>query len=205
MKKLWIALCLLTFVPATGSAQVENTLIGPGFESGGFGAPVIKMGDMYGRFSVLLGGRGGWVINRTLMIGGGGYGLVSSIWGDVYDQYDRPGQLRFGYGGLDMELMIRDTDMVHLTLQGLIGGGGVGWRFDPVHPMTWDAVFVAEPGANLELNVLPFMRITAGATYRWVQDVQLLGLTNEDMSGWTGTLMFKFGRWGNPPPRRMRD
>jgi hypothetical protein len=201
MRKFAIGLVLLAFLPAGLAAQGGRTLVGPEMESGGFGGFATKFTSMRGDFAVLLGGRGGWIINRTLVLGGGGYGLVSDIWTDVYDQYNRPGKLRMGYGGLDLEVLLRSDDLVHLTLQGLIGGGGVTYRFDSVHPSSWDAVFVAEPGVNLELNVTHFMRISAGGSYRFVQDVDLVDLTNQDVSGWAGTLLFKFGVFGRSAPR----
>ena len=201
MRKMAIGLVLLAFLPASVAAQSGRTLVDSNIESGGFGGFATKFTSMQGDFAVLLGGRAGWIINRTLVLGGGGYGVVSDLWTDVYDQYNRPGKLQMGYGGFDMEVLLRSDDLVHLTLQGLIGGGGVTYRFDPVHPTSWDAVFVAEPGVNLELNVTHFMRVSVGGSYRFVQDVDLVGVTNQDLSNWAGTLLFKFGVFGRPAPR----
>ena len=58
----------------------EETLLGSSeVTHGGFGGPVIKYTQIKGEPAVLVGGRGGWIINHTFIIGGGGYGLVNDI------------------------------------------------------------------------------------------------------------------------------
>ena len=86
MRRVGIAFWLLAFLPIGLSAQADQTLTGPYIESGGFGAPVVKMTSMMDEFAVLLGGRGGWILNRTFVLGGGGYGLVNDVYTDVLDQ-----------------------------------------------------------------------------------------------------------------------
>jgi hypothetical protein len=84
---------------------------------------------------------------------------------------------------------------VHVSLQGLVGAGGVGFEDAEgccTHE-TADAFFIAEPGANVILNVHKVFRIGLGGSYRFVHDVDLAGLTDESLRGPAGTLTFKFG------------
>ena len=68
---------LLLFLSQSSRAQ-EETLMGSGeIASGGFGAPVVKFTEITGDPAVLVGGRGGWIVNHTFVLGAGGYGLVT--------------------------------------------------------------------------------------------------------------------------------
>ena len=44
------------------------------------------------------------------------------------------------------------------------------------------------PEVGLEMNLTRWLRIAGAAGYRWVEGVNSAGLSNEDFTGWTGTL-----------------
>ena len=167
----------------------EETLIGDGIDSGGFGALVFKFSGVADQFAVFAGARGGWIINHRFVVGGGGYGLASEICLDE----DEPcflRQIEFGYGGFEFEYIGLWDRVAHYSLQLLIGGGGVsllGFEADPV--------FVAEPAARLELNVTKWFRLNLGGGYRFVSGVDVARLDNSDLSAFTGVLEFKFGNF----------
>ena len=121
MKGLLTAVVVVAVAVSPATAQ-EQTLVGHGIESGGFGAPVVKFTQVNGEFGVLVGGRGGWIINHVFVLGGGGYGLVNDIW--VRGFVPEP-RLQFGYGGIELEGIIASNSLVHFTVVGLVGGGGV--------------------------------------------------------------------------------
>ena len=176
--------CALT---AAGQAQ-QRTLVGDRVESGGYGAPVVKFTDVAGNFAVLAGGRGAWIINHTIMIGGGGYGLAN----DIYDFRLAPApRVQFGYGGVELGVVAASNSLVHFTVAGLVGGGGLTLGA----PGPADAVFVLEPQLDLVLNVTPYMRFAAGGGYRWVTGVDWFPMTDADMSAWQVSLALKFGRF----------
>ena len=197
------------FVPvlmllATGAvhAQEEETLLGGGFESGGYGAPVVKFTTFKGEFAVMVGGYGGWLINHAFMLGGGGYGLVthhSVSEGNFTSSYPDLNRIEFGYGGGMLEYIFAPKSVVHSTVSLLIGGGAVTLMESWSDPESWmhgyqaDAVFVLEPSVNIELNVTSFFRVNAGGSYRFVNGVSMYGLTNKDLSGGSVNLALKFG------------
>lgn len=202
-----LPLCmLLLFAVATSKAQEEETLLGGGFESGGYGAPVVKFTTVKGEFGVMVGGYGGWLINHAFMIGGGGFGLVTNHYaspasGNTYDIFGR-GRLEFGYGGGMLEFIFSPMSVVHSSLSLLIGGGTVSFTsqryngFDMWYgsaEQQQDPVFVLEPSLNVELNVTSFFRVNAGGSYRYVSGVSMYGLKNADLSGASINLAFKFG------------
>lgn len=195
-------------VPAFAGDEEEQTLLSGQITHGGFGGPVVKFTRMKNEFGVLVGGRGGWIINHTLSIGGGGYGLVNPITADtnaipVFLPYHEP-VLGMGYGGFELEYISHSGRLAHSTWTLLVGAGGVGyqerrnaewdWNEDQRHP-AWDSFFIVEPGVNLELNVTAFFRLDAGASYRFVSGIEKFGLVTSDVAGASVNLTFKFGKF----------
>jgi hypothetical protein len=151
------------------------------------------------QFGLFVGGRGGWILNHTFAVGLGGYGLVNSATWDK-SSLDAVPRLTMGYGGLEIEVIINSDKIVHFSIHSLIGYGAVDYLdndyLKEYSPDTWksaDAFFVAEPALNVELNVTTFFRLGIGVCYRYVSGVELAGITNEDISGFGGNIVFKFG------------
>jgi hypothetical protein len=184
----------------------EETLLGSSeVTHGGFGGPVIKFTQIKGDPAVLVGGRGGWIINHTFIIGGGGYGLVNDINAN-HPLIILPGItksfLNFGYGGLELEYIIESDKLLHFSVYSLIGAGGITYReglfnHNDTDFNHWDspsdAFFVFEPAANVEVNIISFFRINAGISYRFVSGVNFDDLQNSDLAGLTAGLTLKFG------------
>lgn len=194
--KTIITLILVSLFTLPAFAQDEETLIGGKITSSGFGGPVLKLTGVNGETGLLMGGRGGWIINHAFSIGGAGYGLVTnvnaktpSIYGERY--------LNFGYGGLDLEYTPASNDLIHASFIMLIGAGGIGYRdadFNVRHKST-DTFFVLEPEANMTLNVTHYFRISAGFSYRYISGVETAASASKDLSGPSGTLTFRFGEF----------
>jgi len=186
--------CLL--LPAALGAQQEQTLFSGPMHHGGFGGPVVKFTQIASQSGVFVGGRGGWIINHSVVLGGGGYGLANP--GDfTFIQNGTERRLGLGYGGLEVEYIHRWADVAHLTLGILVGAGGASWydwRYqDGGSDDYTDAFFIAEPAATLEVNLLHFFRLGIGGSYRFVDDVELPSLSDADLRGAAGSLTFKFG------------
>lgn len=205
MKK-WIMLILLFFISISVFGEYEEeTLFQGKVVHGGFGGPVVKFTQIRDEFGVLVGGRGGWIINHTLSLGGGGYGLVTQIEGSDTLPYVKP-LLGLGYGGFEMEYVFHSGQLLHSTVSVLIGAGSVGYYegegtdigccFDDGEDReNWDSFFIVEPSFQMELNVIPFLRIDVGASYRFVSGVGKYHLTNSDIGGPSINLTLKFGRF----------
>lgn len=195
-----LAAVLVVLVLVVPALAEDETLIGDDIESGGYGAVIVKYGQIMGTDGVFVGGQGGWIINHTLVIGGGGFGLANKIALEGTEcQY-----LGFGYGGLLLEYIVASQKLVHLDIQFLIGAGGVSsytsytddyscWGED--YYGDGDAFFAMEPGANLMLNLHRYVRVGVGATYRYVGGVCYRGLDDSDLRGFTGQMIFKFGNF----------
>lgn len=212
MKRILVFLTLsfLALTLGASAQEKQETLFGSPVEHGGFGGVVTKMTPIHGEMGLMVGGYGGWLINHQLMIGGGGYGLATDVRASAdaelaYAPNGEPLYVDFGYGGLMIEYIIAPHRLVHINVQALIGAGGVSYREDwrndvfgdddgHYHHGPSEALFVAEPSVNVELNITEWMRLSAGAGYRYVTGVDgLRGLENKDLSGASGQIALKFG------------
>jgi hypothetical protein len=169
----------------------EALFNGP-LRSTGYGALGFKFTPIQGNFGTMLGGYGGWFINKTLLIGGGGYGLTSQI-----PSATRTGQnISFGYGGIVLEYVGLSDKVFHYAVQGFVGWGGAGFYTPGTFVSSRSAItglMVFEPSVLAELNVTNFLRLSAGAGYRIVTGSTLEGLNNADLSSYSVSLNIKFG------------
>ncbi len=183
------------------SSGIE-TLIPGNARFSGYGGPVVKFSPVKGSLSTYVGGYGGLLVNSTLFIGIGGYGLANNI---AADATIAPGQsLGIGYGGLVLEYIANSNQLLHYGVQMLVGYGGATYYYRgldfngrTVRLLTSqaDGFFVVEPGVYAEVNIARWFRIGAGASYRYANGVELNGLTNSDISGVSANLTFKFGKF----------
>ncbi len=195
-RALAVTLLALATLAAEAAAQRTETLVGGRHRNGGFGGPVMKVGTLLDDPVLFLGGRGAWVAGGAFALGGGGYGLVNDNLPAPVTIGGRPTRLEMGYGGLEMEYLHDSWRLAHLSLHTLLGGGAVRYRDrDRFETLADDGFLVMEPGANVNLNVTEFLRLSAGVAYRWTWGVELPGLRDEELSGATGTFTIRFGRY----------
>ena len=186
MKNLIIIL-LVVILSYPAMAQ-DETLISGEVESGGYGAPIFKVGPINGVTGVFVGGQGGWIINHSFVLGGKGYGLANSV--DIEGSQNL--KLDFGCGGVLLEYIFSSEKLLHVGINTMIGAGGVRYAEDEVDYNS-SSFFVLEPGIYMVLNISSYFRIGAGITYRYVNGVEYKNLTNADLSGVSGEIVFKFG------------
>ena len=195
MKKVIVPIMvLLLSLSAYGD---EETLISDDIESGGYGGPELKFGSINGEWEVLVGGRGGWIINHRFVLGGAGYGMATkgetnpgSVFPYLNDEFE------IGYGGLLLGYISRSNSLVHVTADVLIGGGGLSPADEALQgSFDSDAFFILEPGVNFELNVSRKIRFGFGGSYRIVSGIEYFDLDNEDIGGMAINLILKFGKF----------
>jgi opacity protein-like surface antigen len=170
--------------------------------SGGYGAITIGYTRINSRDAILMGARGEWLIGKGLGLGMGGYGFMND---PVYNtDEDLNYSLAGGYGGLIIEPILFGWYPVHLSLPILIGGGGVAntsYSADYYdHYEDWSgymedatAYFVAEFGAELEFNVVRFLRLALYGSYRYTSDINMIDVSTNALRGWSTGMTFKFG------------
>jgi hypothetical protein len=187
--------------PMTMSALDERpqTLLSEPIVHGAYGGPTLAYTRLQGHDAILVGGRGGWLINHRLVVGGAGYGVTNRVAvpaGATASDADH--QLTFGYGGFWLEYIVAPSRLVHGSVGALVGGGGLTYkRFRRAEnhndETATDSVLVVEPTVSAEVNLTTFTRLSLFVGYRAVSDVDLAGLSAADVRGVTAGAILKFG------------
>jgi hypothetical protein len=189
MKRLLVLVLLCA--AATPCPAAEQMLFSGHGQMQGFGAPVVNYTQIRGKSVVLLGGRGGWIMDHKLVVAGGAYFLVT----DVNDPTipDTIRDTEYGYGGLEIEYVFRSDSLVHVTLYGLWGGGSLKVRRSDSRHGNSDLFGIFDPMAAVELNVTRYFRLNVGVGYRLMKGVDTPTVTTGDFDGVHGTLTLKLG------------
>ena len=172
-----------------------------------FGALDLKIGDLKGERGMLVGAYGGFIINRRYLFGVAGYGLVTAIEFDgLVPGQTEPKQLNLhgGYGGILIGGTIAPKELIHISIPIVLGAGTmevvdkdffVNNPADSEFTIENSVFFVAEPGIEVEFNITKYFRLGAGMTYRYISGTELENVKDEDVSGTTAMISFRFGRF----------
>lgn len=220
MKKYILCIALSVLIFSTSFAQEDKqndeeirTIFGSlkSTSHGGYGAFSTGYARFNGRDGSISGGRGAWIINHNLNIGGAGYGFHNETEKDpvLHQSYRLDG----GYGGFLVEPALKAKKPVHLTFPVLIGAGGIAYtqksskksaEEDLTLAEDRDAFFIVEPGIELEFNIVQFLRIGCGAHYRYTSGITLKYSDSESgrrivdekvLHGFSFNICFKFGKF----------
>lgn len=172
---------------------------------GFFVSPLVEFGSLVDPAETSLGGGAAIVLGNSFL---GAYGLA----GIDYEQVlldEEIEQIDLAHGGLWFGYVPLQGAVLHPYASVRAGFGAVNieianWEDyldDPNFPFIedndlTDNVFVVSPEVGLELNLTRWFRIAGAAGYRWVDGVNSGGLSNEDFTGWTGSLAIRIGWFG---------
>jgi hypothetical protein len=217
-RNLVLVIALLSVsIPSIAQSTEEppmRTLIGNGgtLKHSGWGAVTTHYTRVMDQDAMLVGVRGGWLINHRLTIGLAGQGQVVPVKNAGYDAHliangetlQNTSRLYMGYGGLLIEPIIAYRSPVHVSLPLIIGAGGLGYSwngdfqegFNPRnHRDDGQAFFVVEPGVELEFNLIPLVRLGVGASYRYTSDLDLPATPKDALRGVNAGVSLKIGRF----------
>lgn len=146
----------------------------------------------------------GVIIDHWFSVGLAGYGIVNSgnLWyDDIENGYGA--YLYGGYAGVKCEFRVLPKSPVHVNFPLLIGGGGLVYNtwtynqyyYDSSETLDWDSFFVVEPGVRVELNLLKFMRLDAGVSYRYTPDLDLMSTPDDLINSFNANIGVKFGKF----------
>jgi hypothetical protein len=173
---------------------------------GGYGALTIDYSRIDSKDAILMGARGAWVIGHGMALGLAGSAFMNDYSWNPNLLGGRNVNLSGGYGGLLIEPIILPKFPVHISIPVLIGAGGIAYT-STYHPYPYDSqnfdlvvedatgYFIAEPGIEIELNVVRFFRLAIGAYYRFTSDIQLYDTPQDVLKGWSAGITLKFGKF----------
>ncbi len=176
-------------------------LFSQSFESSAFGAPVFKYTSIAGQNALIIGGRFGWIINKSIVLGGGFYGLASRVNTGYLDA--KSGQnvmLGLNFGGLELEYIIFPESFVHGSVGMLLAGGGTYYSVEntnvPHGSYFSQDLLLWEPSINIEFNVLPWLHTDINISYRIITSYpENYNISRNDLAGTSVGLSFKFGKY----------
>ena len=212
MKKTVILSVLLVIISTLSFSQDPGqdksngefkTLFGDNRPRGFYGAFSVGYSEIDQKQAIIFGGRFEWIVSHSIGLGFGGNGFINEYHFDP--AINQEVFLTGGYGGFYFEPIIAPNFPVHLAFPVLLGVGGISFITDDpdyYHNMIEDseAFLVAEPAAELEINLTRNFRLAFGASYRFTTpfDVGTTGtspVSSESIEGWTYMVTFKFGRF----------
>lgn len=143
--------------------------------------------------------RGGVMLAHGFAMGIGGAGFINDYY---YDQdIDLNVSLTGGYGGIFLEPIVLPRFPVHLSFPVFMGVGGISrttfigdWEeYEYSDVEDTDVFLIAEPGVELEINVIKFFRFCFTSTYRFASSIDLENTKNKPLDGFTFGINLKFG------------
>ena len=212
------AAVLAAAVPTVADAQSDPAQVSSSglqisqVRSGLVAAPDIRVTEVNGKQATLAGGYLGWLTDKRLLIGGAGYVLANRA-DDFRMQYggglvrwtffaDRPVAISTGvFAGFGTATIARPYgdlfDLPTAPAASAPAGRGPNGRIrfgtspsadTPVR--IHDDFTMAEPQLNIVWSITPWLRLDAGAGYRFIGNAHL---TEQQLRGPSGGLALQFG------------
>ena len=212
------AAVLAAAVPTLADAQSDPAQVSSSglqisqVRSGLVAAPDIRVTEVNGKQATLAGGYLGWLTDKRLLIGGAGYVLANRA-DDFRMQYggglvrwtffaDRPVAISTGvFAGFGTATIARPYgdlfDLPTAPAASAPAGRGPNGRIrfgtspsadTPVR--IHDDFTMAEPQLNIVWSITPWLRLDAGAGYRFIGNADL---TEQQLRGPSGSLALQFG------------
>lgn len=127
----------------------------------------------------------GAIFNKHFGIGVWGRTNTENMYREDINSY-----LRYGDGGLFMQLRIFPTIPIHFTIPIRAGFGTISywdndWALYGVRDdVMSDSYFIFEPGVNVEFNIVRYFKISGGVSYKWTDAIELYNSPNDILNGW---------------------
>ncbi len=187
-------------------AQEIQTVFKKPRSSGGYGAITNKFTSINGEYANLVGVYGGWYINHRFLLGLSGSALTNNLSVPLEFSADPSLDLSYQYVqfGLMTEYVFMSNKTFHFAFTMETSAGltfqyqRFNWEYDyysyyPIQDENW--FFVAEPGIQLEINILKWMRFSPGVTYRAAFGSDSRGLPDAALSDFSYNATLKFGKF----------
>jgi hypothetical protein len=147
----------------------------------------------------MLGGRGGWHVTPSLVLGAGLYATLTEVDAPTQAVADAPGPLDLKYEkfGLELEYHARRMSPVHPTFAAFVGGAAARYARDGTNDQhgETDFMLVVEPAAGIEWSAARRLHVNVAVAFRLTGPVEQAGLREGDVRGPAVRLALKVGRF----------
>ena len=185
---LFVVLLLGSAVRGQDSTQF---LLGDDQAYSGFGGIMTSVSSIDDRAEIFFGGGGGVLINQQFFFGGYGMGNASDGYARNFNGTDVA--LEVGHGGLWLGYVLFPEKVIHAGFSSRFGWGGIGLRDASNNLLLNDNAFFLNPQAEVELNVLPFLKLNLGLEYQTAFGVRTDHFSSTDFNSTYGLLGLYFG------------
>lgn len=185
MKNALIPLMLLFLLPALSRAQKTETI----FDNSGAWISGLWLGPTYNYsqfnedFSYVRGGIYGLEFADVITIG-----WATTRFKNWVSIDDSPLNFKLKYTNFFFSLTPASRKAIHPILSFQTGPGRL-----LIEGGDDDRVFIMQPSGGFEANVFEWCRLALEGGYRFVNEVDVNGLTDEDLSSLYGQISLKFG------------
>ena len=170
----------------TNQQKVQSLFSGDVKMTGGYTSPYVKKFFSKNGEGLFVGGKAGFMLDRTFTLGGFGGGFISSMKKDGYD-------LGMGFGGLYGEALFFISSPIHFSFATYVGFGGFGGSKEEEKIRSFGVT--VEPELNLEINLTHFLVLVVGGSYQVVFTQFDEVLEAEDFNGVNLNVSLKLGRF----------
>lgn len=199
-------LCLSNILLAQSTDEVK-TIFKNTKGSGGYVAISNKFTSVHGSFANMPEIYGGWFIGKKFLIGVGGGSTTNYIPVDITESANPAQRMSYLYSqfGMVNEWVIASNSPIHPVFH-VFNGAGFTMQYhrprwedfdDPqyhedIEDIRW--YYICEPALQIELNLLKWLRVSPGISYRFAFDNEKRSL-NDQVSGPSVSLGIKFGKF----------
>lgn len=191
MKKVFYLLYCIA-ITGTGFAQSIETIFkngGPKIK-GAYGSVSQKFSTIDNEFVYFLGGYGGVLLEKDLMVGAGVFTFLNGQ--SMSSAENQKLHQNLTYIGLMAEKIFQSKKAIHFSSNLLLGVAFIGEQNTlpggGTYSISTRESFVAEPTVSVELNVTKWFRLESGISYRWLAKEQ-------EYSAPSASVSLKFGKF----------
>jgi len=208
MKKIFILLFILcslsTFsqdINLFGNSDTTRVSLSGSFK---LGYQLLNDQNLSDNRAIEIGLSIGCILNENFAIGVYGYTNSDNLYNPyipynystIYGYQSRGGYFRYGYGGLFTEVRFFPVLPIHVNAT-FKGGVGSASYCDNNNLTIYDdnyqdIFYIIEPGAEVELNIVKFFKISGGVSYKFTDTINLTMTPDNILNGYTYNLCFNF-------------
>ena len=196
---------------AIGGAFAQDgevqTVFGGDIKITGYGALINKFTSFRGEYANMTGAYGGIYLNHKFLIGISAAATTNNLPVPLEFSTDPARLMSYEYGQVGMinEYVFGSDKAVHFAVS-LFTGSGFTIQYEryrdymdnnyytPIHrDENW--FLVMEPGAQVEVNLLRWMRLATGVSYRKIFGADAAGTSDSNVSNAAYNIALKFGKF----------
>jgi len=177
--------------PENNNSEIKTLFKSDKAGAGGYGGITARYTEIGTIPGMVVGARGCFIAGHSLAIGIAANGIFSEK--TYNDRLAQDSYFSGGYGGLCIEPIFLPKYPIHISVPIVMGAGGISYKTKSSND-DWGlfasntssvqdtkSFFIAEPGVELEINVLKFFRLAMGGYYRFTSDVRLKYANSNDL------------------------